>query len=136
MPISNSDSIFFSAGGLYSYNTTNETSYLVSNDFQVANSDVVVLNDRIWFSCHSPTFGIELCKASSQNMTIIDDFVLGFASSNPKMMTVLDGEIFAILDDSQGGGVLCHISENLIEEAFDHSSGNLQSGTDGEIWVR
>ena len=51
------------------------------------------------------------------------------------MMTVLDGEIFAILDDSQGGGVLCHISENLIEEAFDHSSGNLQSGTDGEIWV-
>ena len=134
MPISNSDTIFFSAGELYSYNIENETSYLVSDDFQVAKSDVVVLNDRIWFSCHSPFYGIELCNANSQNVTLIDDFVSGFASSNPKMMTVLDGEIFAILDDSQGGGVLCHITENLVEEVFDHSTGNLQSGTDGEIW--
>ncbi len=127
-------SIFFSSGELFAYNIDNSTSYSMNNDLQVAGNEVIVFEGRVWFPCYIANYGVEVCASNSLNATIVSDFANGFMSSNPKLFSAYENKLFAILEDENGGGVLCEITENSITEVYDHDTGALVSGNRGDLW--
>ena len=131
------DNILFDSIDLVSFNTSSLTLSIVNSSIQNPGtySNSVVHEEKLWFSCGISGAGYELCVSDGENAWLHSDYAPGIDSSNPSQMTVIGNDLVMIVNHPQEGGQLVKVSDGGFELLWDHSSGNLEAGVHGELWV-
>ena len=131
------DNVVFDSDGLYSFNTSSlilsEMNSTIQNIAQDA--DWVVHNGLLWFTCGIPTIGYELCASDGEDAWLHFDHISGMDSSNPSHLAIVGNNLLTLINDPVEGGQLHLVTELGLELLWDHDSGDLDSGTHGELWV-
>lgn len=131
------ENLLFDSDGLYAFNMSSLSLSELNSTIQniAQDSDWIIHNHTLWFTCGIPTVGYELCASNGEDAWLHSDHIAGMDSSNPSHLAVVGNELITLIEDPAQGGQLHLITENGLELLWDHDSGNLDSGVHGELWV-